>query len=378
MQRAWLIWSMIFLLLWLVLYIANKSWRKKMIAVSLWTMPFGLTEPLFVPNYWNPPTLFDLAQKTGFDVESLIFTFAIGGIASVLYQVIYKVKAEPMSSHEKHLAWHRIHRFVLFIPFLVFIILATATNLNHIYCGIVAMSSGALATLVCRPDLKVKIWIGGLLFSFLYFLFFELLNIYYPGYVDTVWTFRNISGWLLAGVPLEELLFGFTFGMYWSSVYEHLLWYKISSPSIQNGTKSLIPRSINSVGKYTHHIVSALLVFSMIFSSVGYTAIHFACPNMSAKPGAQCPQCEKSVSKKQHTKDCCKPKVEHKVIKADFTNPHSIKTKFTYQQKILFSLILQPSFNFQSAWSRIFALQSQSYPELSSVEKCVLLSTIRI
>lgn len=41
-------------------------------------MLLGFTEPLFVPAYWNPPTLFDLAQRTGFDIESLIFTFAIG------------------------------------------------------------------------------------------------------------------------------------------------------------------------------------------------------------------------------------------------------------------------------------------------------------
>lgn len=37
---------------------------------------FGLTEPLFVPKYWNPPSLFDLAQRTGFGIKSLIFCFA--------------------------------------------------------------------------------------------------------------------------------------------------------------------------------------------------------------------------------------------------------------------------------------------------------------
>ncbi len=26
------------------------------------------------------------------------------------------------------------------------------------------------------------------------------------------------------GIPLEELLFGLTFGMYWSGVYEHVTW----------------------------------------------------------------------------------------------------------------------------------------------------------
>jgi hypothetical protein len=34
--------------------------------------------PWPIPEYWNPPSLFDLAQRTGFDIESLIFGFAFG------------------------------------------------------------------------------------------------------------------------------------------------------------------------------------------------------------------------------------------------------------------------------------------------------------
>jgi len=51
-----------------------------MLWASLFTMPFGPTDPLFVPEYWSPPSLFDLARTTGFDIESLIFCFDIGGI----------------------------------------------------------------------------------------------------------------------------------------------------------------------------------------------------------------------------------------------------------------------------------------------------------
>ena len=28
------------------------------------------------------------------------------------------------------------------------------------------------------------------------------------------------------GIPLEELLFGFSFGLYWTGVYEHFTWSK--------------------------------------------------------------------------------------------------------------------------------------------------------
>lgn len=230
MHSAWFFWSVYFLIVWAVIFLfgVNKPWQKQMLRVSLWTMPFGLTEPLFVPEYWNPPTLFDLAQTTGFDIESLIFTFAIGGIASVLYQAFFHVRLEPVPMDERMMSRHKLHRYLLFTPIPLFVLLATLTPLNHIYCGIIAMFVGSLATLICRPDLKGKIWVGGLIFAFFYFIFFQSFSIRYAHIVDMHWNNEAISGIRILDVPLEEVLFGFTFGMYWSSIYEHLLWYRMN------------------------------------------------------------------------------------------------------------------------------------------------------
>ena len=60
---------------WLILYAGRAGFRPQMLRVNLATMPLGLTELLFVPASWNPPTLFDLARRTGFDLESLLFSF---------------------------------------------------------------------------------------------------------------------------------------------------------------------------------------------------------------------------------------------------------------------------------------------------------------
>ena len=79
----------IFLAIWGVIFLFHKNLRSEILIVSFWTMPLGLTEPLFVPLYWNPPSLFNLAQRTGFDIESLIFCFSIGGVGSVLYRLIF-------------------------------------------------------------------------------------------------------------------------------------------------------------------------------------------------------------------------------------------------------------------------------------------------
>lgn len=89
MQYAYLVWSLLLLVPWLAVYLrlSDRQSRKQMLSVSLFTAPIGLTEPIFVPEYWLPPTLFELASRTGFDVESLIFSFAVGGLASVGYDV---------------------------------------------------------------------------------------------------------------------------------------------------------------------------------------------------------------------------------------------------------------------------------------------------
>ena len=85
---VWLMWASAFLVPWTALYLGNARLRRVMLRASLATAAFGLTEPIFVPSYWLPPSLFDLAQRTRFDVESFIFSFAIGGVGVVLYNAV--------------------------------------------------------------------------------------------------------------------------------------------------------------------------------------------------------------------------------------------------------------------------------------------------
>ncbi|MBS3092660.1 hypothetical protein J4466_04540 [Candidatus Pacearchaeota archaeon] len=226
MFNEWMVFSSSLLLIWIVIFIFRKKVRKEMFYVSLFTMPFGLTEPLFVPEYWNPPSLFNLAATTGFDIESLIFSFAIGGIGSVIYDAIFKARHKKMPKAE--IKRHRFHLLALFSPIIIFLILYSLTELNPIYSASIVMFVGGVAAVFCRPDLLKKTFIGGLLFLALYFLFFLSFNLIYPYAIESFWNLKAISGILLLGVPLEELIFAFTFGMMWSGVYEHVMHYKLN------------------------------------------------------------------------------------------------------------------------------------------------------
>lgn len=222
-RYTWLLWAAAFLLPWALLFLARPALRRPMLWASVLTAPFGLTEPLFVPAYWNPPSLFDLAQRTGFDIESLIFTFALGGLGVAGYRALAQVPLRRLDHHARSSPRHRWHLLALASPVFVFASLF-ALDWNPIYPGILALAAGATATVLCRTDLWRNTLYGGCMFLALYTVFLLGLKWLWPGYVEAVWNLDALIAWRPAGLPLEEFLFGFAFGTYWSSVYEHLSW----------------------------------------------------------------------------------------------------------------------------------------------------------
>jgi len=224
-QYIWLAWASAFLIPWMIVYIFSAKHRKEMLWASLFTTPFGLTEPIFVPEYWSPPSLFDLALTTGFDIESLIFCFAIGGIGAVLYNSITGHKLTDVSEQERREPLHRHHYKALSAPFIAFPLLYFFPW-NPIYPAILAMLVGAIANGLCRPDLKRKSLVGGGLFLGIYVIYLVGLEWSAPGYIDRVWNLTALSGISIGFAPVEELLFAIMFGIYWAGVYEHFTWRK--------------------------------------------------------------------------------------------------------------------------------------------------------
>lgn len=229
---VWLIWSCAFLVPWAILYLlCDQPQKQQMWRGSIFMAPFGLTEPFFVPQYWNPPSLFELAQSTGFDIESIIFSFAIGGIGAVFYNSLMHTRLEPVDPEERRHVRHRLHRWALAMPFVLFPAFYFLPW-NPIDAAIAAMLLGTIAAVLCRPDLKANTLVGGVLFLALYTIFLLGLKWSAPGYIEQVWNLAALSSVIVYGLPLEELLFGFSFGLVWTGIYEHFMWKRVVSDSV--------------------------------------------------------------------------------------------------------------------------------------------------
>lgn len=222
-RYVWAVWSLAFLVPWGVLFAGRPDHRRPMLWASVFTAPFGLTEPLFVPEYWSPPSLFDLARRTGFDIESVVFSFGIGGVAAVLYNALTRRWLEMVGADHRARRRHRFHRWALAVPVLAFVPLYFLPW-NPIDAAVVAMGLGSAAAIGCRPDLTAKTLATGGLFLIYYTVFLLALEGSAPGYIGRVWNLEALSGVLVGPLPLEELLFAVTFGLYWAGIYEHATW----------------------------------------------------------------------------------------------------------------------------------------------------------
>jgi hypothetical protein len=214
----WLAFALLWDVVWFVLFVLKPHLRNQMVWMSIFTAITGLAEPIFVSRYWNPPSLFNLSSTIHFDIESVIFSWGTGGIGSVLYEVLLNTKHRKMAPEEYKQERRWLHMFSLLAMPVIFLSLSFLTNLNTIYSVSIALTTGAIAAVACRPDLAKNTILGGALFTALYFLLFSAIILVFPNFLNS-WNLEALSGVLILKVPLEELMFAFTFGMMWSSVY---------------------------------------------------------------------------------------------------------------------------------------------------------------
>ncbi len=167
--------------------------------------------------------MFNLATTRGFDIESIIFSFGVGGVASVLYEAALNVGHREMAKEEiKERRW--IHLASLMSAPIVFVFLYAFSGWNPVYSLSTAMFIGGIAAVICRFDLWKNALLGGVMFTGLYFFFFSFVSAMYPNFVSS-WNLEALSGVVVLGVPLEEIFYAFSFGLMWSGVFEHIKHY---------------------------------------------------------------------------------------------------------------------------------------------------------
>lgn len=205
------------LLVWLALFLHRKDLRREMLTMSLIVAPMGpLSELFYLRDYWHPVLV--LGYPIG--IEDILFAFAIGGIAAVAYEELWRrhpVRARrisrPRSWSLGAIAFAVVWMYVG----------SSVLGFNSIYTSISVFLILGVSILYYRRDLLQDALVSGLLVAVLLFvcelIFFVWL---FPGTIERWWDLSRISGVLVFGVPLEEILWGFSWGFVAGPAYEFL------------------------------------------------------------------------------------------------------------------------------------------------------------
>lgn len=221
---AYLVGALLFDAAWLACYLIGKSYRPQIIWGTVVTAPLALTSFLFVPQYWTPPSLFDLDAHIRVGIEDFLWAGAVGGIASVVGEIFLK---ERLAAHRKE---HRKKHYAPFIVMLVvFLVLHFMYPNKNIYSTSIAFAVCAVVVAFLRSDLIPTMLVGATVFTILYFLLFVYFLWLYPDSVERYYRLSNISRIRLHGVPIEELMFAASGGSVWSVAYEYLQGYRFGA-----------------------------------------------------------------------------------------------------------------------------------------------------
>ncbi len=217
MRYNFLILCVLFALPPLCIYGLRPDLRRPMAVTALFSLPFGLTESLFYPEYWRPHFLFDLADHIGFGIEDLLFVAALGAFTATAYPWLAKKRFVPISARG---AGARLWRPALvFASALLLVLGLRRAGVPAIYGACLAMI-GVTAIMLClRRDLTRACFGGGCTTLLVYAALCQIFQWLLPGVFDLAWNTELLTNRRVLGVPLEELMYGFSAGFSGAAVY---------------------------------------------------------------------------------------------------------------------------------------------------------------
>ena len=170
---------------------------------------------VYLKDWWRPLTI----TGTSIGVEDFLIGFFIGGVATIIYEEIYKKKVR-LKKRIKGNGSNFLSLLILFILlfFGSFYILKT----DSFYSSVIAFIISISIIYIRRKDLILDSIISGILMLIIGILVYFLLFIIQPGFIKQFWYLNKV--WyavLLFGIPIGEYIWYFLAGAFIGPLYEY-------------------------------------------------------------------------------------------------------------------------------------------------------------
>jgi len=197
--------------IWVIFFIASRETRREMLVMSLLMLA---ATPGAVYLAAAEPRASQVITDLSVPNENFLFAFTIGGIAAVIYHIVYRktfrkvpaskrTPATPAAAH-----WLALMVIIGSAWFLAAIIMTFAFGLNPLHALIIGGIMIGLYIVADRKDLLTDAVVSAVFMAVIIFAAEQLFFFrFYPGLESTTY---------LGAVPFEEIawaaVLGFTFG----------------------------------------------------------------------------------------------------------------------------------------------------------------------
>lgn len=218
----YLIVSSIILLVWLLLFVLRKDVRKEMLFVSILVAIAGLFAELLIwtNDWWHPQTI----TNTIIGIEDFMYGFGTGGIAAIIYEEVFRRR------HYKDVRLN-IKPFIVVFPSVLFIILFFTLffifKLHSFYSNIFAYIVAIAIIYTLRKDLIIYSLLSGSLLTLVSMPFYWIAILLDPNIISNTWFLHELSGKLILGIPIEDLVWLYFTGLLIGPLYEFVFGYGV-------------------------------------------------------------------------------------------------------------------------------------------------------
>jgi hypothetical protein len=216
---AYLVGDGILAVVWLLFFFLRKDLRRQQLFVSLILAPIApLTDYLwFYKDYWRPQYL--ISFKVGqipLGLESSLFIFLLGGIATVLYEIVFKKRhafGKPRN----------LMTIIVILPVIITTTFLMKLGLNSIWASSLGMLSISIIMIIIDHDLiKDAVWSSLLMLGLSVVFYLVWLNIY-PEVIQRFWITNALTGIKIWKIPIEEIVWFTCTGAGFGILYEFWL-----------------------------------------------------------------------------------------------------------------------------------------------------------
>ncbi|MBI2010778.1 MAG: hypothetical protein HYS89_00870 [Candidatus Colwellbacteria bacterium] len=214
-----------FIAVWLILFIFSKNTRKEQLILSSLFAPLGpISELIYFRDYWLPQSIWPFSFGTfPFMIEDLVFAFVIAGIGGVIYEAVLRKRLASTGARLPR----RIRPFIIALLGIATMFFLLKMGINSIYASSAAFLVIALLIIANRRDLLADALGSGVGVMLIMFLSYFLLSNVIVKNTDQL----LMQAWLIygepiairfLGIPLTEMIWGFTWGLVIGPLYEFL------------------------------------------------------------------------------------------------------------------------------------------------------------